>query len=124
MNKKTKYQPPYTQSRDWQEICSWYAELTDHNPVFKPYLDLVTFINNGELKDRLFAYTSVHKLVISIYENIEWNREALHIEFDAGTRKWFFEYYPKPFEPVEFKRKYEEEQGIQKFEKIINYLKW
>ena len=45
-------------------------------------LELVRHIKSSDLSKRLFAYTSLDKLVISIYDTIEPNREALHISFD------------------------------------------
>ncbi len=57
-------------------------------------------------------------------KKIEWNSEALHIEFDVSTRKWYFKYHPKSFEPLEFERAYSEEYGLEKFQNIIKYLNW
>lgn len=122
MNKE--YQHLYVNAVDWAEIQAWYAELTDQNQAFKPYLDLVTHIINSELSARLYAYTSVHKLVISIYEKIEWNSEALHLEYNYGAEDWIFEYYPKPLKPIEFKRRYDDELVIEKLNKTIGFLNW
>lgn len=87
-------------------------------------LQLVKHIISTKLSDRLFAYTSMHKLVVSIYKPIEWNREALHIEFDVLDNKWHFKYYSKPKEPVEFERNYAPEKGIEKFDAFIKLIKW
>jgi len=124
MKKTKKYDPIYAQSRDWQEIESWYVELIKSGLNFQPILDLVEYIQSSELKNRIYAFTSMHKLVVGIYKKIELNSEALHIEFAISTRKWHFKYHPKPFEPVEFERTYSEEQGLEKFQNIIKYLNW
>jgi len=118
------YNPTYTKSRGWDEIEHWYIELIEHGLTLEPMLDLVKHIRSSKLKIRLYAYTSMHKLVVSIYEQIEWNREALHIEFDLETRNRFFKYWSKPFAESEFERKYSEELGIEKFDQFINYIKW
>ena len=87
-------------------------------------LNLVRYIKSSGLENRIYAYTSMHKLVVGIYEEIEWNSEAIHIEFDISSRKWYFKYHPKPNEPIEFERTYKEEQGLSKFQSIIKYLNW
>lgn len=119
-----KYKPKYNKSRNWEEIENWYIELIEHGLKFEPMLDLVRHIRNSNLHQRLFAYTSMHKLVIGIYEEIEWNKEALHVEFDIEKRKWFFQYRAKPFRPIEFDRIYREEIGIEKFDSFIKGIKW
>ncbi len=124
MTEKRKYNPQYAESRDWNEIQEWYMELTESNAGFKPIFNLVKHINESDLRSRIYAFTSVHKLIVGVYELIEWNSEALHIEYNLTNEKWFFKYHPKPFEPVEFERKYDKDLGILKFENIINYLNW
>ena len=119
-----KYKPQLTKSRSWREIESWYLELIEEGLKYEPMLKLVNHIQITNLDKRLYAFTSLHKLVIGIYDEIEWNKEALHIEFDTETRKWFFEYRSKPNEPVEFERSYNESLGIEKLEQFINYINW
>jgi len=87
-------------------------------------LELVRFIKNGDIGKRLFGYTSVHKLVVSIYDPAEWNKEALHIEYNSHTKRFNFHYRPKPFEPIETERYYDEEVVVSKFLQYINWLKW
>jgi len=124
MKRTQKYKPQYAQSRDWKEIESWYLELIESGLDYRPILNLVKYVQSTELKNRIFAFTSMHKLVVGIYEKIEWNSEALHIEFEISARKWFFKYHPKPFEPLEIEKTYSEEQGLEKFQNIIKYLNW
>lgn len=118
------YEPKYNKSASWNEIENWYIELVEHGLQFEPMLDLIKHIRLNYSAYRLFGYTSVHKLVIGIYEKIEWNREALHIEFDTDTRKWFFIYHSHPFEPTSYKRNYEEKEGIKEFDNFIKKIKW
>jgi len=120
----TQYKPCTTKVLPWPDIESFYENLRKHGWQIDPLIQLVRHIITTKLCDRLFAYTSIDKLVVGIYDPMEWNREALHIEFDGPTQKWFFKYYPKPQEPVEFERKYPAAKGIEKFENFIKMLKW
>jgi hypothetical protein len=115
------YKRSYIKSRDWAEIEQRYSELGEG---FEPILNLVKHIRETELNERLFALTSMHKLVISIYETIEMESEALHIEFDTVARKWFFRYLPKNNEPAEFVKIYEEALGVEKFDLFVKLMKW
>lgn len=120
----SKYKPQTAKALSWQEIEQKYADLTGIHPEFNPMLLLVKHIASTTLSTRLFAYTSMHKLIISIYNPIEWNREALHVEFDTLVKKWYFWYYSKPKEPIEFERTYSSEKGIEKFDAFIRQINW
>jgi len=64
------------------------------------------------------------KLIISIYDEIEWNREALHIELNRPIPSWDFRYFSKPNEPSEFERRYSTDLGIKKFDGFIRMIRW
>ena len=87
-------------------------------------LELVRHIKGSDVAKRLFAYTSLDKLVISIYEPIDAAREALHIVFERQVQEWSFRYYSKPNKPVEFERDYSAEKGIEKFDSLIKMINW
>jgi hypothetical protein len=120
----TKYKPETAKVQPWSDIEQHYVDLNNHDWQLDPLLQLVRHIIATKLSDRLFAFTSMDKLVVGIYDPMEWNREALHIEFDGQTQKWFFKYYPKPKEAVEFERQYSADKGIEKFDNFIKMLKW
>jgi hypothetical protein len=121
---RTQYKPQLAKVRPWREIEEFYIELINHGWQVEPMLQLVKHIISSKLSERLFAYTSADKLVVGIYEPMEWNREALHIEFYGQEQKWFFKYHPKPNEPVEFERQYKAERGIEKFNNFIKMIGW
>jgi len=87
-------------------------------------LTLVKFIRNNGFDKRLFAYTSLDRLVITIYDPPVSNKESLLIKFDEVDRKWHFEYRSTPHIPAEMDRYYPEEQGIDKFCQFTKLLKW
>ena len=111
-------------ARPWTDIEHDYQKLVSQNWQIQPMVDLVKHIINSRLSDRLFAYTSLDKLIVGIYDPLEPHRETLHIKFDGNTQKWLFEYYPKPFEPVEFQREYSFDKGIEKLEGFLKLIKW
>jgi len=64
------------------------------------------------------------KLIISVYDKIDFRKEALHIQFDLSTNTWEFSYYALPFQEPEFVRNYSSEKGIEKFDQFIETIKW
>ena len=114
----------YSKSTGWSEIESWFTELIKEGIEFQPMLNLVKHIIKSEMKNRLYGLISMNKLIIGIYDEIEFKSETIHIEFDVVNRKWNLKYHPKPFRTIEFERTYSETEGIEKFESLIKYLKW
>jgi hypothetical protein len=119
-----KHKPQITKARPWDEIERHYVDLNKHGWGHDRLLELVRHIKSTGLKDRLFAYTSMDKLVVSIYDPIEWNREALHIEFDRHNQRWNFRYISRLNEKPEFERQYNPELGLEKFDKFVAMIKW
>ena len=119
-----KYKPKTVQIRPWEEIEKSYIDLVSHGFDFDSILGLIKFIRNNSFEDRLFGYTSLEKLIITIYNPAEWHRESLHVGFDRHTKRWQFEYYSKPGEPIGFERYYSEEIGLEKFSQFIEWIKW
>lgn len=118
-----KYIPRYAKARPWNEIESHYIQLNKHGWHLEEMSNLVRFIKE-KYDFKLFGYTSMDKLVVSIYEKIEYNREALHISYSDQNKEWTFEYYEKPFTENKFLRHYSADNGIEKFESFIQLIKW
>jgi alpha-N-acetylglucosamine transferase len=119
-----KYKPSSVKIVPWEQIELFYIDLISHGWDLENMLSLVKYIQNNDLDKRLFAYTSLDKLFITIYNPGVWCKEALRIEFIPYSRKWHFEYFPEPYKPVEAERFYSEEEGIAKFCKYLKMLKW
>ena len=119
--KSTKYQPWNAKAQTWEFI---EGRFIDDWPDHKQMLDLIQHIRNTKLKDKLFGSTSMDKLVISIYDPIDYRKEALHVTFNLYNKKWKFEYISMPFEKAEFVRTYDQNLGIEKFENFIEMIKW
>jgi len=124
MNKMSKYKPHSVDIGPWGKIEQRYVDLIEHEWRVEPMLSLVQFIINNGYDKRLSGYTSLDRLVITIDDPAESHRESLFIQFNQHTRQWHFEYYSKPYDPVEMERYYPEEQGIDKFCQFIEWLKW
>ena len=109
--------------RSWESIEEFYTELFEGRFLDNMVI-LVKHIRASDLSRRLFATTSLDKLIISIYDPIEKFTEALHIDYDYNSQKFIFEYYAKPFKDAEFIRKYPVNVGVEKFDKFIGMIKW
>jgi hypothetical protein len=108
--------------RSWDSIINTYKSI-DENSYLK-MIELVSYIKNSDFKNKLFGTTSLTKLIISIYNPMQFNRETLHIDFDPNSNKWHFQYFSLPFQDPEFIRTYDSNDGIRKFNQIIKFLKW
>ena len=118
-----KYQPKNCKVRSWDEIeasfNSWFGEQHKDNIA-----ELVRHIKATGLAQRLFGTTSMNKLIIGIYDPIEWDRETLHVTFDTDQNKWHFVYHSLPTHPPQFVRTYPAEKGIEKFDSFLKMIRW
>jgi hypothetical protein len=118
-----KYHPKNCKVRPWDDIedsfSRWFGEQHKNNIA-----ELVRHIKNSGLSNRLYGLTSMNKLVIGIYDPIEWDRETLHVTFDITKNEWHFVYYSVPFQPAEFIRTYSFDKGIEKFDSFIKMIGW
>jgi len=118
-----KYKPKLCKTRPWTEIeysfDNFFGGQNKNN-----LLKLVIHIQETGLANRLFALTSMNKLVVGIYNPLEWDRETLHITYDTENSEWHFVYYSLPFQKPEFIRNYSNDKGIEKFDKFIRMIGW
>lgn len=118
-----KYSPKICKVRSWDDIeitfNTWFGEQHKDNIA-----NLVRHIKTSGLANKLFGLTSMNKLVIGIYDPIEWDRETLHITFDTDKDEWHFVYYAVPFQSPEFIRTYPANKGIEKFDNFIKMINW
>ena len=121
MKNLRKYQPWNAKSQNWEFIENRFITYW---PNHKQMIELVQHIRNTNLKNKLFGSTSMDKLVISIYHQIDYSKESLHITFNLHSNKWNFKYIAMPFQKPKFVRSYDEQVGIQKFDKFIEMIKW
>ena len=87
-------------------------------------LNLVEHIRSTGLADRLYAFTSMHDLIIGLYPELERGIETLHVKFDVTTCSYHLDYYASPTKIPEVTRVYPRDVGLQKFDDFIGYLKW
>jgi hypothetical protein len=120
---KYQYKSSIIKPRQWGEIESFYQYWKNINPNFEEMVDLVGFIKNSELSEKLYGYTSLNNLGISIYNPIVPRKEVLFISFDASANLWNFEFQSEQFLKAEHLRSYEDNL-IEHFNHYINLLKW
>ncbi|WPP48911.1 hypothetical protein [Catalinimonas niigatensis] len=120
-----KYKPllrPAT--KNWDEIEETFLKLKQEGLDVTQMLELTTYIIKSGLSQRLYGIVSLKNLIISIYPEIDYNKETIFIEFDNVNRKWHFRYVAEPFKEPEFIRVYDEGFGVPKFKQFIDWIKW
>ena len=114
-----------TKCQSWDFVIENYESLIRHEWRIEPMLELIRHIVFN-YSSRLYAFTSLDKLIISIYENIDMLSEALHVRYDCESKKFSFAYFgghsalPQP----EWQREYDAEDGIKKFDAFIKMINW
>jgi tetrahydromethanopterin S-methyltransferase subunit E len=112
-------------SHSWDLITEHYASLVSHGWKIEPMCELVEYIKKNYL-DRVFGFTSLDQLIVSIYPDINKTSEALHVKFDQEQQKFKFSYWggitsaPQP----EWVRECSSDNGIEQFEKFRKVIKW
>jgi hypothetical protein len=122
MGAVNKYHPWNAKAETWDFIENRF--VTGFGGLHLRMIELVQHIRQSGLADRLYGSTSMDKLVVSIYDPIDYRKEALHINFDLDNNKWYFNYYAMPFQDPEFARTYSAKKGIEKFDKFVSMIRW
>lgn len=122
MTTKQKYIPNSTKAQSWDYIENRF--VTDFGHCHIKLIELVRHIKSSGLSDRLFGSTSMDKLVVSIYDELDYRKESLHITFDLDKDKWNFIYFAMPFQEPEFVRTYSADKGIEKFDNFVKMINW
>ena len=122
MSPLQKYHSWAAKAQTWEYIEN--RHITDWGSKHTKLLELVRHIKNSDLSQRLFGSTSMDKLVVSIYDTLDYRKEALNITFNTHTSEWHFEYFAMPFQDPEFIRTYSEDKGIEKFDNFIKKIGW
>lgn len=122
MTTRQKYKPWSAKAQSWDYIENRY--LIDFGHCHFKLIELVRHIKDSKLSDRLFGSTSMDKLVVSIYEELDYRKETLHITFNLDKNEWHFEYFAMPFQEPEFVRTYSADKGIEKFDNFIKMINW
>jgi hypothetical protein len=107
----------HSKAKTWDYIASSFK---DNREMFS----LIQHIISSGLSNRLYGVISLDRLILSIYDQIEIHREALHVRFDIASEKWEFKYFSVPYKPPEFERSYERDKGIEKFNAFIKMINW
>ena len=120
---RAQYRPTSVKAMSWDEIELHYVDLVRLGWRHEGFVALIKHIKSSALSERLFAYTGMDTLNISIYNPIEWNREVLRIEYDQPSAYWYFTYCSLPFQPT-LERKYPSNLGIERFDNFIKMIGW
>lgn len=116
--------PNYVNKNDWADLKGEFEDLVKHGWNQQPMFDLLEYISNESIGQRIYGTASINNLKLTIYDTGGYAKETLSIVFDGQHEKWKFTYYSVPFEKRPFYREYPKELGIEKFDQIIKWLRW
>lgn len=71
-----------TKAQSWDDIENRF--LVDFGGTHIRMLTLVKHIQNSDFSKRLFGSTSMDKLIVSNDDQIDYNKESIHITFDLN----------------------------------------
>jgi hypothetical protein len=111
-----------TKARPWSEIEAHYLNWEEG----KELLEVVRHLRANGTAERLFAYTSLYNLVISLYDQIEPHRETLHIRWEPTkiADRWELIYYARPDLDAEFIRRYPAGALQEKVDAFLRNIRW
>ena len=80
-------------TENWPKIHAFYAHLlADYRLPVEPIIRLLEWIEEEGIERELFAFTSMHDLVITDQEEFDWDHHTLRVSLDFHTKKFHFEY--------------------------------
>ncbi|HUS03760.1 MAG TPA: hypothetical protein VMY77_18600 [Chitinophagaceae bacterium] len=88
------------------------------------FVSLVRHIKSSEYFYRLFATTSLDRLVVSNSKPLQWKKDMLLISFDTTLNKWHFSYHAFPNYEAEISKTYPAKDGQKKFDEFIENIQW
>jgi hypothetical protein len=115
------------QARSWKEIENHYLELNKMDWNHYMLLELVIYIQSSGLSNKLWATTSLDRLIISNNNEIDFDKESLHVKFDRQNQKWLFKYFGgqlKNHNQPEFEKTYKLNEGKEKLINFIKMINW
>lgn len=121
---KNSYTPSTTPPKAWADIEAFYVSLTKEAFDQQPMVDLIRHIRAKYTEGRFHALTSMHTLIVSVNNPIELGRENLRVDYLQNDGSWEFNYFSKPFNTVEFSRRYPAPLGIEKFDSFVQMIGW
>jgi hypothetical protein len=121
---KNTYTANLVPSQPWDSIEAFYVSLTNDAFDQQPMVDLIRHIRSAYAENRFHAFTSMHTLVVSINNPIEFNRDNLRIDYHHRDTIWELNYLSNPFKPAEFIRRYPAQLGVEKFDSFVKMIGW
>jgi hypothetical protein len=112
------------QSRPWDAIEAHFLDLIEHGFKHERFVELIRHVKSSGLSQRIYGVTSLDRLLIGATENIDFDKDNLHITFDREKEEWSFEYYSIPYRQPEYSRKFPAEDGCRRLDRFIKMIGW
>ena len=110
-------------TRSWDDLVKFYRGLVEDGWQLNPIVELIQHIKTQNYSNHIFGATSVHYLIISIYEEIELNREMIKIGVESNSQ-YRIQYFSKPFMEATIVMEVQQSELKEKFDNIIRNLRW
>jgi hypothetical protein len=82
---------------------------------------VVDWLKDEKIEDELFAFTSMHDLVITDRKEFDWDHHTLCVSLDFPTRKLHFEYARHWASTDRMKKIAEESEAIEVLRQFLAY---
>ena len=111
-----------TKTQSWPRIHAFYADLlAKHQVPVSPIIRLLEWLKEQGLEDVLFAFTSMHDLVITDHEEFDWDHHTLRVSLDFQTKRFHFEYARHSGATDAMKKEVEEPEAIESLRQFLAY---
>jgi hypothetical protein len=80
------------QTESWQKVTSFYRDITEKNPFFRPMMELAEQIAASKYACGLHPWTSMHTLCISQTPEADTDKEVLRISLDPRDRVLVYDF--------------------------------
>jgi hypothetical protein len=111
-----------TKTQSWPCIHAFYADLlAKHQVPVSPIIRLLEWLKEEGIEDGLFAFTSMHDLVITDQEEFDGDHHTLRVSLDFQTQRLHFEYARHAGATDSMKKEVEESEAIESLRQFLAY---
>ncbi|HRE84157.1 MAG TPA: hypothetical protein PLN52_24140 [Opitutaceae bacterium] len=109
-------------TENWPTVHAFYDHLlADYRVPVEPIIRVLEWLKEERIERELFAFNSMHDLVITDREEFDWDHHTLRISLDFHTKKFHLEYTRHSGASDRMKKEAEESQAIEVLRQFLAY---